>query len=260
METRRWQSKGDKAPRRSPRRQSKTCGRPFKAPRKGKTTMTVPEVEVSEAQLITQDRQENQESQIQEISGTENEMEIQARADPEPHVIPFIRGIRLMSDREATEVARHGEVLRWSSDEDADNTQKTALASDTTGSTPDIFKSPEQSKGRRVPGAIVRDTIEDYVIHSSPDRQTYQGVNFVGETEKQDSSVDIPDNRPVVRSLRNRQKITMSLQQITDCQEGPKGDRAIGVTIAKTFGGYEYKGTIDRFRGETGRYILPRDI
>ncbi len=106
-----------------------------------------------------------------------------------------------------------------------------------------------------MPGAIVRDTIEDYVVHASPDRQTYHGVNFVGETEMQDSSVDIPDNRPVVRSLRNRQKITMSLQQITDCQEGPKGDRAIGVTIAKTFGGYEYKGTIDRFRGETGRYI-----
>jgi hypothetical protein len=106
-----------------------------------------------------------------------------------------------------------------------------------------------------VPGAFVTDTIKDYVIQASPQRQTFQGVNFVGETEIQESSVDIQDNTSVVRSLRNRQKITMSLQQITDCQEGPKGDRAIGVTIAKTFGGYEYKGTIDRFRGETGRFI-----
>jgi hypothetical protein len=71
----------------------------------------------------------------------------------------------------------------------------------------------------------------------------------------QESSVDSPDNRPVARSLRNRLKMSLSLQQITDCQEGRKGDRAIGVTIAKTFGGYEYRGVIDKFRGEIGRCI-----
>jgi hypothetical protein len=255
METRAWQSKGDKASRRSPRRKSKTCGRPFKAPRKVKTCKTVPEVETSEAQLIRQDIQQNHDTEIKQISGTENERDIQARAEQEPHVIPFIPCIRLMSERESVEMARHGEVLRWSSDEDGDNTQKTTLASDTTGSTPDIFKSPELSKGR-VPGAIITDTINDYVIEASPKkRQTLQGVQFVGETEMQESSVDSPENRPVVRSLRNRQKINLSLQQITDCPEGPKGDRAIGVTIAKTFGGYEYRGTIDKFRGERGRYI-----
>jgi hypothetical protein len=36
----------------------------------------------------------------------------------EPHVIPFIPGIKMMSDREATECARFGEVLRWSEDEE----------------------------------------------------------------------------------------------------------------------------------------------
>jgi hypothetical protein len=56
------------------------------------------------------------------------------------------------------------------------------------------------------------------------------------------------EDRPVVRSLRNRQKITLSLQQITDCQDGPKGDRALGVKIAKPFGGYEYRGTVDKVR------------
>jgi hypothetical protein len=35
-----------------------------------------------------------------------------------PHVIPFIPGLKLMSDREATECARFGEVLRWSEDEE----------------------------------------------------------------------------------------------------------------------------------------------
>ncbi len=35
-----------------------------------------------------------------------------------PHVIPFIPGIKMMSERETTECARFGEVLRWSEDED----------------------------------------------------------------------------------------------------------------------------------------------
>jgi hypothetical protein len=61
---------------------------------------------------------------------TENNRDIEARADQEPHVIPFIPGIRMMSYREAQEMSSHGEVLRWSSDEDGDNTQKTTLASD----------------------------------------------------------------------------------------------------------------------------------
>jgi hypothetical protein len=34
-----------------------------------------------------------------------------------PHVIPFIPSIKLMSEREATEMAQNGEVWTWSSDE-----------------------------------------------------------------------------------------------------------------------------------------------
>ncbi len=78
---------------------------------------------------------------------------------------------------------------------------------------------------------------------------------FVPETQFEQSSVYSPEERPVVRSLRNRQKIELSLQQITDCQEGPKGERDIGVTIAKSFGRFEYRGTVDRFRGDTDKYI-----
>ena len=239
METRGWQSKGDKAPRRSPRRQPKTCGRPFKAPRKGNSTKIVTQVKTSEVELGLQDGQDTPDSQVKHISETENDRDIQAR----------------ISDREGTEMSRHGEVLRWSSDEDGDNTEKTTLGSDTTESTPDIFKSPEQCKGR-VPGSIVTDIICDYVIQASPTTKQYpQGVVFVPETELDESLVGNSEERPVVRSLRNRQKIELSSQQITDCQEGPKGERAIGVTVAKSFGGYEYRGIVDKFREETDGFI-----
>jgi hypothetical protein len=84
------------------------------------------------------------------------------------------------------------------------------------------------------PRRVVQETVESEV----------QGPTFIPQTQMQESSED----RPVVRSLRNRQKATLSLQEITDCQDGPKGDKAIGVKIAKSFGGYEYRGTVDKVR------------
>jgi hypothetical protein len=50
------------------------------------------------------------------------------------------------------------------------------------------------------------------------------------------------------RRIRHNKDINLSLQQIQDCKEGPVGERAVGVTIAKTFDGIEFKGTIDSFR------------
>jgi hypothetical protein len=148
MKTKQWQSKEDQAPRRSPRRQKKTCGRPFTAPRTGKSPKTVPKGKTSAAQLVQQDGldtqdsqlkqisetenerdiqartrqkthvlplvlevgQDNQDSQVEEILGTENDRDIQARTEQEAHVIEEI--IRPMSEREADEEARHGQVLR----------------------------------------------------------------------------------------------------------------------------------------------------
>jgi hypothetical protein len=46
------------------------------------------------------------------------------KTNDEPTVIPFRKGIKLMSQREADECARHGEVLRWSSDSDEDAVSK----------------------------------------------------------------------------------------------------------------------------------------
>ncbi len=90
-----WLGKGDKLPRRSPRRKGKTCGRPIKAPRP-----------------VSEKEADKDESQVEIITETENERDIQARQDVQPHVIPFIPGLRDMSYREAIETAEFGEVLR----------------------------------------------------------------------------------------------------------------------------------------------------
>ncbi len=125
MASEEWQSKGDKSVRRSPRQRERQCARPFKAPRP-----------------VTKDKGNKEDSEIQEITETENARDIEARQDEEPHVIPFIKGIKMMSEREATELAQNGEVLRWSPDSEGEQKiDKTPPESDTTGSTPEIFKS-----------------------------------------------------------------------------------------------------------------------
>jgi hypothetical protein len=44
----------------------------------------------------------------------------QGNQDKEVHAIPYKKGIKLMSQREANECAEHGEVLRWSTDSGED--------------------------------------------------------------------------------------------------------------------------------------------
>ena len=62
METGGCLSKGDKASRRSPRRQKKTCGRPFTAPRTSKSPKTVSKEKTIEAQLVQEDGLDTQDS------------------------------------------------------------------------------------------------------------------------------------------------------------------------------------------------------
>jgi hypothetical protein len=116
-------SKGGKDSRRSARNTGKTCGRPFKAPRPVKQAET-DIVRVTETLL--------QDSEVQIITETANDRDMQSRQDAEPHRIPYAKGIKLMSDREATECARHGEVLRWSSDTDSDKEEMTETREDKT--------------------------------------------------------------------------------------------------------------------------------
>ena len=42
------------------------------------------------------------------------------KKDTKVHVVPYIKGLKLMSEREATECARYGEVQRWSTDSEVD--------------------------------------------------------------------------------------------------------------------------------------------
>jgi hypothetical protein len=52
------------------------------------------------------------------------------KSETEVHVVPYIKGIKMMSERESNETAQHGEVLRWSNDsegEDQGGSKKTDL-------------------------------------------------------------------------------------------------------------------------------------
>jgi hypothetical protein len=70
MTDRGWKSKGDNVPRRSPRKRGKTCGRPFKAPRKRGKTSKVAEKEDSDVQLVVQESEGDNDSQVKVITET----------------------------------------------------------------------------------------------------------------------------------------------------------------------------------------------
>jgi hypothetical protein len=153
----------------------------------------------------------------------------------------------MMSEREADECARHGEVLRWSSDSDVekitDKTDDMTAASDTTGSTPDIFKSPEMTD-KRVPGSIITDRVEGFDIDSRRQAiqkgkvatlKKFKGYVWVPETELQEQTIERNDNVPVEKLMIPSQTGSLSLEQIKDCKDGPEGEKAIGKTVAKFF-------------------------
>jgi hypothetical protein len=127
--------------------------------------------------------------------------------------------------------------------------EETEVHSNTTESTPEIFKSPVRE-------VTVRHEISHVAKSPSPVIPfVYEGPNFIAETEQQDisDSGDSDDNVPVSTLLRQDKAQTLSSQQLQDCLEGPKGEKAIGVTVAKTFDSVEYRGTVDRFRTARSR-------
>ncbi len=74
------------------------------------------------------------------------------------------------------------------------------------------------------------------------------------ETEAQDNSSDSEDEIPLATLVRRVEGKSLTLQEIEDCKNGPIGQKAVGVTIAKTFDGVEFKGTVDRFRQARTRF------
>ncbi len=130
--------KGDKLPRRSPRRKGKTCGRPFKAPRP-----------------VSEKEADKEESLVVLLTETENERDIQEREEAQPIVIPFIPDTT-GSQKETAQDSCDIETAQ-------DNAGQTGQVSDTTGSTPDIFKSPDRRETTNVQtrAAIVRQKSPD---------------------------------------------------------------------------------------------------
>ena len=65
------------------------------------------------------------------------------KQDQAVHVVPYIKGIRTMSDREATECAQHGEVLRWSSESEGEVAE---MGSETNEAQKDTTDSEEPTE------------------------------------------------------------------------------------------------------------------
>ncbi len=138
----------------------------------------------------------------------------------------------------------------------AETVPETTL-SDTTESTPEIFRSPVTETVEAVTEKVSLDLVGQHLLEASNqlgnqmmfNGMPYHGVTFVAETEQQDVGSDSDDNMiPVATLLRKEKDTTLSLQQIQDCKEGPKGKKAIGVSVAKLFDGVEFRGIVDRFR------------
>jgi hypothetical protein len=168
----------------------------------------------------------SQDSQVKIITETENERDLQEREAP-----------ALVSEAKSDLEDRHETV------------------SNTTESTPDIFKSPErQETADKAPDIVM--TVET-ASEVAPQTKTfhYQGVSVVEETQLEDSSGNSEDERPIVNTLSIKEKgISLTRQQIQDGKEGPLGERAIGVTIMKTFDGVQFTGKIDSFRTARKRF------
>jgi hypothetical protein len=80
----------------------KTCGRPFKAPRKKGKTKLVAEFEDSDVQLVEQDKEGENESQVQCITESQKKRDMEGKMVAEPiRINPYPNGM-----------SRHGEALR----------------------------------------------------------------------------------------------------------------------------------------------------
>jgi hypothetical protein len=168
----------------------------------------------------------------------------------------------MMSDREATECARHGEVLRWSQDSEQEQTNdkpdQTPPQSDTIGSTPEMFKSPDVIQDR-VPGSIVDETtrMEQTVVQKTKAPRKFKGWVYIPETEVQESGNDSEDNLPVANLSKEKEDTSLTLENIQDLKEGPKGEGAVGKIVAKLFDGVEIiqrNSRLDSFRQVRQRY------
>ena len=130
--------------------------------------------------------------------------------------------------------------------------------SDTTGSTPEMFQSPDLMQDK-VPGFISENhpDFEPTVVQNTVAPRKYKGWVYIEEripeTEVQEESDDSEDNIPVASLLKAKEGTGLTRELIQDMKDGPKGQRAVGKTVAKIFDGVEFRGTVDSFRQERQR-------
>ncbi len=136
--------------------------------------------------LVSEKEAEIEESQVVVITETGNERDIQEREEAQPIVKPFI------PDTTGSQKETAQDSCDIEKETAQENAEQTGQVSDTTGSTPDIFKSPDRRETTNVQtrAAIVRP-------------------------------------KPVATLLKPK-PVTCSLtfQQIKDCREGPHGESA----------------------------------
>jgi hypothetical protein len=191
-----WQSKGDKVVRRSPIKRGKKCGRPFVAPKQVKQTasnkkkkVAPTETEDSEVQLVT-------DSEVQQILRQAETITDSSSSE-----------VQIITD---TQNAREIEASRQTVPDTIAETVQEKTLSDTTGSTPDIFRSPVTETVEAVPDNVSLDLVGQHLIQASTQLgkpmklqvMPYLGVTLVPETEDQDEGSDSDDDIPVASLLR----------------------------------------------------------
>lgn len=135
---------------------------------------------------------------------------------------------------------------------------KTPPDSDTTGSTPEMFRSPELIQDR-VPGSIVqKKTVEAKT--KAPRR--VKGWVYIPETEDQEEPVqdlvlkvpELQDSSGLIDDRLNQTATSLTIAQMKDFKEGPLGQNAVGVTVCKEFDGVQFQGKVESFRQVRQRF------
>ena len=135
MDGKGWRSKGDLVPRRSPRQQRKTCGRPFSAPRQVRATIP--------KKPKTVQTNETEDSDIRVLTETEIQM-IQSMEDEVPEVSQDSQVV-IITETENQRDLQEREAPASVTDDLSDVEDRHETVSNTTESTPDILKSPDKS-------------------------------------------------------------------------------------------------------------------
>jgi hypothetical protein len=104
----------------------------------------------------------------------------QDKADTTVHVVPYVKGIKLCSYREAIETGLYGEPLRWSSDSEAEQTCD-AGKTDTTQHDRDGSEGPTELRVTRWVIKETEDSVQDNTDKNSETKTDSDDVDANGQ-------------------------------------------------------------------------------